>query len=293
MAPKVRQRPSVGETLRTGGGSDKAKDNRGNREMRISISSERVEELKEWFGDYVHTFQYSDPERQQSIDMKKWHTLRVCAEISSLGTRLALNEEELRLAEIIAMLHDVGRFEQYARYRTFVDGRSENHAELGVATIMGSGILDLFDDAVRDLIVRSVRYHNRASLPSDESETCLFYSRLVRDADKLDIWKVVTDHYLRKDKDPNKAIELDLPDTPGFSEEVYHDVMNKRIVNMAHIKNLNDFKLLQIGWVFDVNFQPTLDRVRECRYLEMIRETLPPSERINRIFGVIDRSCFR
>jgi hypothetical protein len=267
-------------------------DNRGNRTTRISVSGERVEELKGWFGDYVHTFQYSEPERQQNIDMKKWHTLRVCAEISSLGTQLGLNEDELRLAEIIAMLHDVGRFEQYARYHTFVDGRSENHAELSVAIITATGILELFDDAVRDLIVRSVRYHNRASLPSDESETCLFYSRLVRDADKLDIWKVVTDYYSRKDKDRNTAIELDLPDTPGFSEEVYHDLMNRRIVSIGHIKNLNDFKLLQIGWVFDINFRPTLDRVRECRYLEMIREALPPSDRIDGIFGVIDRSCF-
>jgi putative nucleotidyltransferase with HDIG domain len=261
--------------------------------MQIAVGSERVKELKEWFADYVHTFQHSEPEKQQNIDMKRWHTLRVCTEISSLGTQLGLNDSELRLAEIIAMLHDIGRFEQYTRYHTFLDRKSENHAELGVAIIMRSGILDRCEDTIRDLIVRSVRYHNRASLPTDESETCLFFSRLLRDADKLDIWKVVTDYYSRKEAQRNGAIELDLPDTPGFSDEVYDDLINKRIVNIEHIRNLNDFKLLQIGWVFDINFQPTLDRVRERRYLKMIGEALPPSERVHNIFSVINESCFR
>ncbi len=269
--------------------SNKVTDNKG---MPISVSTEEVKELKEWFADYVHTFQHSEPEKQQNIDMKRWHTLRVCAEISSLGTQLGLNDSELRLAEIIALLHDIGRFEQYARYHTFMDGRSENHAELGVAIIMKSGILDRFDNEIRNLIVRSVQYHNRAALPPDEPEPCLFFSKLIRDADKLDIWKVVTDYYSRRETMRNKAIELDLPDTPGFSEEVYHDLINQRIVDIGHIKNLNDFKLLQIGWVFDVNFQPTLDRIRERRYLKMIGEALPPSDRVNRIFSVINESCF-
>lgn len=268
-------------------------DIQGKGEMQISVRSERVTELKDWFTDYVRTFQYGEPEKQQNIDMKKWHTLRVCAEISALGRQLGLNDDELHLAEIIAILHDVGRFEQYARYNTFVDARSENHAELGVDIIMRSGILDRFDNVIRGLILRSVQYHNRASLPPDEPEPCLFFSKLIRDADKLDIWKVVTDYYSQKETKRNRAIELDLPDTPGFSEEVYHDLMNKKIVNIGHIKNLNDFKLLQIGWVFDINFQPTLDCIRERRYLEMIGKVLPRSERINSVFSTINASCFK
>lgn len=245
-------------------------------------------EVKKWFTDYVSMFHYDEHQKQQIIDMKIWHTRRVGSEISALGTKLGLNDNELRLAEIIAMLHDVGRFEQYARYHTFVDGRSENHAELGVSILQGAGILDKCDNATRDLIVRSIRYHNRATLPSEESEECLFFSRLIRDADKLDILKVVTEYYSRVEKTRNRAIELDLPDTPGFSEPVCNDLLNRGIVNIEHVNNLNDFKLLQIGWVFDINFQPTLDAVRERRYLEIIRQVLPQSDRINRVFSIID-----
>jgi hypothetical protein len=80
---------------------------------------------------------------------------------------------------------------------------------------------------------------------------------------------------------------LNLPDTPGISERVYRDLMNKSAVNIKDVKNLNDFKLLQAGWVFDINFQPTRDCIRKRRYLEMIREVLPKCKEIDEIFNIL------
>ena len=130
-------------------------------------------------------------------------------------------------------------------------------------------------------------YHNRATLPVTETETCLFFTKLLRDADKLDIWKVVTDYYHQKSGSRNGALELDLPDTPGFSQEVYQDLKNKRIVDLAHVKNLSDFKLLQMGWVFDINFRPTLFCIKSRNYVEKIRNVLPESENIEKMFDFI------
>lgn len=258
--------------------------------MKIILSKKSVANLKKWFTSYVQTFKYKNLELQQNIDLKKDHTRRVCEEIINLGEQLGLNEDELRLAEIIALLHDIGRFEQYARYKTFLDGKSENHAELGIQILAKHRVLKQFDAATRDVILRSIQYHNRASLPREETETCLFFSKLLRDADKLDIWKVVTDYYHRKNRERNGAIELGLPDTSGFSEEVYRDLMNKKIVDIKHVNNLNDFKLLQIGWIFDINFKPTLYHIKERRYLEMIRDVLPESKGISEIFDIIHQS---
>ena len=255
--------------------------------MEILISESKVAELKTWFRNYVHTFQYKDPEVQQNIDLKEAHTLRVCKEILTIGQKLGLNNDRLRLAEIIALFHDIGRFEQYDQYRTFADKKSVNHAELGIKILEKSDLLESFTKPVKEIILRSISYHNRATIPRDETEICLFYAKLIRDADKLDIWKVVTDYYYRKDSKRNETIELDLPDTPGFSENVYHDLMNKRIVDIKHIKNLNDFKLLQVGWIFDINFKPTLNRVNECGYLELIRGVLPESKKIDELFELI------
>jgi hypothetical protein len=99
----------------------------------------------------------------------------------------------------------------------------------------------------------------------------------------------VTDYYHRENGKRNGAIELDLPDSPGFSEEVYQDLMNKRIVNIGHVKNLNDFKLLQISWIFDINFDITRKAIKSRRYLEVIRDVLPKSKKIQIIFDNLSK----
>ncbi|MBP7864839.1 MAG: hypothetical protein KA419_02735 [Acidobacteria bacterium] len=95
-------------------------------------------------------------------------------------------------------------------------------------------------------------------------------------------------NYQRKNGRRSGAIELGLPDSPGFSEAVYRDLVNRDLVNLNHVNNLNDFKLLQISWVFDLNFRPTLETARSRRYLEMIREALPTSDGIDQIFAVVE-----
>ncbi len=255
---------------------------------RISLGKECLSDLKNWFANYASTFRSDDPEVRRNIDLKKRHTKRVCQEILHIGEREGLSDDELRLAETIALFHDVGRFEQYARYRTFMDGKSENHAELGIKIIEKFGVLDSLDNAAKEIVLRAVKYHNRPSLPREESDTVLLFSKLIRDADKLDIWKVVTDYYHRKETKRNAAVELDLPDTPGFSEEVLQSLADKRIVNMKDVKNLNDFKLLQIGWIFDINFKATLQRVKERGYLESIRDVLPESKEMDELFDTIE-----
>jgi len=253
----------------------------------IDISNERMQDLNDWFSSYVRTFKHDD-KGLQNIELKEEHTKRVCREILSIGEQLGLTYNELRVAEISALFHDVGRFEQYARYKTFVDRKSVNHAELGVKILKRHGVLNQLDGSTQSLILRTIQYHNRAVLPQEETEPCLFFAKLLRDADKIDILRVVTDYYNHKDRKRNGALELDLQDKPGFSEAVYQDLINKRIVDINHVKKLNDFKLLQIGWIFDINFEPTLHVLCSRRYLEMIRAVLPESEKIGALFSMID-----
>lgn len=255
--------------------------------MDIIINKKRITDLKNWFTIYVNQFKYNDVEQQRNIDLKINHTKRVCEEIVNLGKLLKLNSNECGLAEIIALLHDIGRFEQYARYKTFVDRKSENHAELGVYILKESGVLNECDESIKSLILRTILYHNRAALPDNETETCLFFTKLLRDADKIDIWKVVTDYYYQKNGKRNGAIELDLPDTPGFSAEVYQDLMIEKIVDIEHVKNLNDFKLLQLGWIYDINFKPTFECIKSRYYLELIANVLPRTDEMQRMIDVV------
>ncbi|MBN2090904.1 HD domain-containing protein [candidate division KSB1 bacterium] len=261
--------------------------------MKIKIDRKSVINLKNWFSIYLVNFNSDDPELQRNIKLKTDHTKRVVTEILDLGKALGLNSDELNFAEIIALLHDIGRFEQYARYKTFMDRKSEDHARLGIKILTANDVLNEFDGFIKDLIFRTILYHNRAALPVNETETCLFFTKLLRDADKLDILKVVTDYYHQNDGKRNGAIGLDLPDTPGISEEVYLDLMDNKIVDIRHVKNLNDFKLLQVGWIFDINFDITIQAIKLRGYLEMLKDVLPKSEKIQMIFEHISNDDLR
>lgn len=226
---------------------------------------------------------------QGNLDLKAEHTWRVCRVIRDIGESLCLSEKDLCIAEVTGLLHDIGRFEQYSRYGTFADHKSENHALLSVRIIQDSRILHGFEPDDARIILRSVECHNHASLPRGESERCLLFLKLLRDADKIDIWRVVTGYYREAENNRNRSLELDLPDADQISEPVYEALMEGRLVSMADLRTLQDFKLLQIGWIYDINFPRTFRIVREKKYLESIREALPPES--TAITEIYERAC--
>ncbi|NTW77091.1 MAG: HD domain-containing protein [Syntrophaceae bacterium] len=145
-----------------------------------------MNDLQEWFSQYVKSFYCSDPTIQKALVLKEEHTLRVCKEILNIGRQLDLNQNNLRIAEVMALFHDIGRFEQFTRYQTFVDKKSENHGELGVKILQQATVLSVLERDTRELILKAILYHNRLSIPENENHICIFFSKLLRDADPAD-----------------------------------------------------------------------------------------------------------
>jgi len=258
-----------------------------------TVNDKFVQSLRVWFDRYVHSFNDDDPEIRQNLDIKISHTYRVCDEILYLGQNLGLKAGALWLAEVIALLHDVGRFEQYSVYRTFKDSDSEDHATLGLQVIEKHELLKDLDRDTQEIVTKAIRHHNRIELPKEKNNTILFYEKLIRDADKLDIWRVVLNYYYRTDGSKNRAIELDFPDSPAISDTVIDDLKNERIVNMSNVKSLNDFKLLQMSWIYDINFEPTRKLIAERGYLLKLRRALPDSELLNKLYLQIEKKYLK
>ncbi|MDL1981815.1 MAG: HD domain-containing protein [Deltaproteobacteria bacterium] len=236
--------------------------------------------LKTWFTEYVSNFYSDDHDYNHLIRLKEEHTIRVCCNIAMLGKELGLSDQDMVLAETIALFHDIGRFKQYKTYRTFNDFVSENHAKLGLRQIAIHRVLSACTTAEKRLITRAIAYHNAAALPVNENDNTLFFMRLIRDADKLDIWKLFIDYCNEREKKHSSAIELGLPDDPIYSQRVIESLKQRRLVLMQDLKTLNDFKLLQIGWVYDLNFVPSFKTVQNRKYIEKLEETLPKSKEI-------------
>lgn len=250
------------------------------------LTESNLNGFKEWFFKYVKSFYSSDPIIQDGLELKEKHSLRVCGEILDIGSKLNLSQNNLRIAETVALFHDIGRFEQFSRYQTFADRKSENHGELGVKVLKQENVLGILEKDLQELILKAILYHNRLKIPENENSTCLFFSKLIRDADKLDIYNLVSAYYyLDNSEKKNSAIELDLPDKPEISEEVLSALRHGNVVSNRALKSMNDFKLLQMGWIYDINFQPTFQLIYKRNYLQKIRNALPPIEEMDNIYA--------
>jgi len=236
--------------------------------------------LKKWFSDYVAGFYTDDPVNNSTIRLKEKHTEQVCRNMVFLGNALGLSGPDMILAEIMGLFHDLGRFKQYSVYGTFRDVDSENHAMLGLREMAAHKVLTGCNRNEKRWIAKAVAFHNTMTIPEDQDERTLFFIRLLRDADKLDIWRVFIDYYKVRDKQVNAVVEIGLPDDPDFSPRVIAALDNGCFARIQDLKTLNDFKLLQISWVFDLNFAPSFQAVKELEYIEKIEATLPHSKEI-------------
>jgi hypothetical protein len=142
-------------------------------------------------------------------------------------------------------------------------------------------VLAVCSDEEQSLITKAIGHHNVRNLPEEEDERCLLFARLLRDADKLDIWRVFIDYYARQDEEPNSTIVLGLPNNEACSPTILDALLEHRMADLKDMTTLNDFKLLQISWVFDLNFRPTYGAVCERKYVEIIAATLPQTREIS------------
>ncbi len=257
------------------------------------MEQEQLEKFRAWFGDYVAGFYGDDEFVNANLKLKEEHSRQTCEEMVYLADELGLTGNQSRIAEVTALFHDIGRFEQFVKYRTYNDPRSVNHCLLGIEVLRQTKVLEGVDGSERQLIEKAIEYHGRRELPSDLDGECLLFSKLIRDADKLGVFYVVTDCYRQYRENPEAfRLEVELPDEPGYSQEVVEEILCGRRINYDRLRTLNDMKLLQLGWVYDVNFTATLKRIKKCKFLEMLIDFLPETRDIEmvkeKIFEYVD-----
>lgn len=257
------------------------------------MRQKQVEDCRVWFDDYVAGFYGDDEYVNANLKSKEEHSRRVCKEMLYLADELGLGDEQRRIAEVTSLFHDVGRFRQFVEYRTYNDVRSVDHCLLGLEEMRRTNVLRNIDSPERRLIEKAIEYHGLKKLPNSLDGEYSLFCKLIRDADKLDVFYVVTRYYKQYRDNPEKfSLELEFPDEDGYSSELVDAILYERLVDYSRLRTLNDMKLLQLGWVYDVNFAATLRRIKHRKFLEKIIEFLPKTADIEKvgekIFGYVD-----
>lgn len=242
------------------------------------MTTEDLQPLKQWFSTYVKGFYSDDADIQAHIRLKEDHTHRVCARMNELAATLDIGEEQQALAEVVALFHDIGRFQQYKQYRTFNDFRSEDHACLGARILQECGVLNGLPREEQILVQKAVRYHNGRGIPADAVKPVQL-ARMIRDADKVDILAMIT-------SDSKEFRILPSPEygtmnviTPGTAEFI----LRGEVARFEDIRTAADQMLFRMSWVLDMNFPWTFRTIRQERYLEKMAEQLPQNGHLRRV----------
>ncbi|UCD50314.1 MAG: HD domain-containing protein [Phycisphaerales bacterium] len=248
------------------------------------MNQDQLDRFERWFDGYTNRFLGNDDVVGANLQLKQQHTQRVRAESVLLARELALSADETRIAELIALFHDVGRFPQFAEYRTFNDPKSVNHSALGVQILRREGVLEALAPRERQWVETGIGLHGRKALPSALTGRALLFAKIIRDADKIDIFRIVAENYEQFRNDPdNFMLEIDPPDEPRYTPAVLEAVLNGEPLDFTQLRTLTDAKLCHIGWVHDLNFTASLKRIDQCGFLPKLFAFLPADDEIQRV----------
>ena len=243
------------------------------------MKSTDIPQIRKWFEEYSGKFYTDDEKLNSNIQMKIDHSYRVLDRMIELSDALGLKGRRRNIALACALLHDCGRFEQLKRHRTFADIRSENHGELGAWVIEQENVLEGLSEQAGEIIKTVVRYHNAKHIPRELPAEQRFFTELTRDADKIDILGVIGKYYIDENPDKDPTLVHNLPESPEITDDVFNEYMAEGHVSFGNMKTVSDFKVFQIGWVWDMNNHEALRILDKLGYVDTIISTLPDSER--------------
>ena len=206
------------------------------------------QELTERYNAYVDTFRGADGKLPPMMELKRIHTAHVVANARLIAEGEGFDAETARACDAAALLHDTGRYEQLKRYNTFRDADSIDHAVFSHDIVKEKGWLD--GNPQREAILTAVLVHNRRDVPDGLDPLTEAAVHTVRDADKLDIFRVLENQIATTDWRHNCTAFWNLPTTVRPNPAVVAAIRAGRPVDYQNIKSLADFVLIQVGWMY-------------------------------------------
>lgn len=239
-----------------------------------------IDRLLAWFDAFAAGCAMDDPADAARLELKRRHCLLVMDEARSQAVELGLSPRLVDLAAVAGLAHDTGRFPQYRRYRTFRDADSANHAVLGNIALARGHALDGLPDRDRRLVRLAVVCHNRRAIPAAVADgrdaEALALVRIVRDADKLDIARIMLEHFKAPPQAKDDVVCLGLPDVPDrYSPVFLTDIEAGRIGRYDAMATVNDFALLLLSWINDMAFPRSRRLFFERGHVRDLFATLP------------------
>ncbi len=215
-----------------------------------------LEKAKSEFIKYTNNYDLNN----SHIIRKIYHSLRVMDVSKKIAENLNLSKEQIDLATLIGLLHDIARFEQRKRYGTYYDKKSVDHGDLAVELLEENNFIRTFieDDKYDKIIKIAIKNHNKYEIEPLEGEE-LLQAKIIKDADKIDIFYQLAYQFAKN----KNAIE-----NSEISADYIKQLKQEKCIFRNEEESAIDELVLITSFIYDIHFDSSLKLIKEENYIE-------------------------
>lgn len=219
-----------------------------------------LEKAKTEFLKYTENYDLTN----ENIRRKQGHSIRVMNISKQIAVELNLSDDQIQIAALIGLLHDIARFEQYTQYQTYNDNRSFDHGDYGVEILNKDMRKYIKTDKYDKLIKIAIKNHNKFEIEEGLNEEESLFAKIIRDADKIDIlYEAVSMFWNGEEKYINNT-EI----SSKVMEKIEERELIKRDKNKAFCGI--DKVMSVLAFIFDINYNPSFKIIKENDYINKI-----------------------
>ncbi|MBQ9606553.1 MAG: HD domain-containing protein [Lachnospiraceae bacterium] len=208
-------------------------------------------------------------------ELKIIHTRAVADNCLDIARNMGLDEYDCNIAWIIGELHDFARFGQAVVTGCLDDSDRFNHAHLGARILFTHHLIDdiipdydRICEADRLVMEKAVYHHSDYILPDDLTERELLFCKIIREADQLDIFRVIVESgwEINYGCTLNELLQYDISD--AMKDAFYEH----RLAEYSKRVTPADFHMAHIALCFGLGSASARKRAIKQGYLEKMMD---------------------
>ena len=208
------------------------------------------------------------------IELKYNHTKRVANLMILIASKMNLSTREIILAYLIGLFHDLGRFEQVNREHKFTNLHFD-HGAYSNKILFNDNLINKFEVSsnLYLLIRKAVYFHNKKDIPSNLDEYEALFVKMIRDADKIDIIRVMS----------NSCQEFSVaPKNELMDKYLSGDTLDLKLIN-----NKSEKALLHLSFMKDLSFAESFEVLKETGNIESYLSNINVKEEYKELFDFL------
>ena len=219
------------------------------------------------FKEYINNFNNQD---DPGFNLKVVHTYHVVDNAMLIAKKLGLSNEDIELAGLIGLLHDIGRFDELKNLKKF-DSVGNDHAMFASKLLFEDGLITKFidTDKYNNIIKKAIENHNKKQIEEGLSDKELLHAKIIRDADKLDNYRVKKEEKI-ENVFPGVVNSKEEIENSLISDSVYNSIMKEECVDIKDRKYPLDYFICILGFTFDIYFKETLEIIKNNDYINVL-----------------------